>query len=271
MSVKTGKGRRWVEMEIDLAGTPDQVWRAVATGHGTTAWFVPCEIEERVGGAVAFHFGDGIESKGEVTVWEPSHRFAYDEKGWSGDAPPLATEILIEANAGGACRMRMTHSLFTEKGDWDKEIEGMENGWPPFFDVLRIYLSHFPDRRAASVRPTTPHAGTMLKAWSALTDVLELKDAKLGDRREVRPRGPAALSGIVERIGENETHHEIALRLSEPAAGVALIGAYFWGGDTRIAVSLYFYGDDSTALAKREGERWQSWMKETFFEAKKAR
>ena len=270
MSVKTDKDRRRVEMDIDLPGTPEQIWRAMATGQGMTAWFVPVTIDERVGGAMNFRFGDGIESKGEVRAWEPPHRFVYEEAGWSGEAPPLATEILIEAKSGGVCRMRMTHSLFTEKDDWDKEIEGMENGWPPFFDVLRIYLTHFPDLPAATARPTTRYAGTMPDAWSALTDALKLNGAKLGERREAHPDGPAALAGIVERIGEKDTHNEIALRLSEPSAGVALIGAYFWGGDTRIAVSLYFYGDDADQLARREEPLWSAWLKKEFAPAEDA-
>ena len=28
-----------------------------------------------------------------MRAWEPPHRFVYEEAGWSGEAPPLATEI----------------------------------------------------------------------------------------------------------------------------------------------------------------------------------
>jgi uncharacterized protein YndB with AHSA1/START domain len=48
-------GRRSVELEFDLPGTPEQVWQAIATGPGITCWFVPSEVEERKGGKVAFH------------------------------------------------------------------------------------------------------------------------------------------------------------------------------------------------------------------------
>lgn len=267
--MRTDKGRRWVEMELDLPGTPEQVWRAMATSQGMTAWFVPVTVEERVGGAMTFQFGDGIESKGEVRVWEPPYRFVYEEAGWSGEAPPLATEILIEAKSGGVCRMTMAHSLFTEKDDWDKEIEGMEKGWPPFFDVLRIYLQHFPDLPAATARPTTRFDGEMKDAWIAATRAMKLNDAKVGERRDVKAGDAAPLSGIVERRGEDATHNEITLRLSKPMSGVALIGAYHWGGNTRIAVSLYFYGADAEQLAKREEPLWSAWLKQEFAPAEK--
>jgi uncharacterized protein YndB with AHSA1/START domain len=41
------------ENTVEVPGTPEQVWEAIATGPGTEAWFVPAEIEGRVGGRVA--------------------------------------------------------------------------------------------------------------------------------------------------------------------------------------------------------------------------
>ncbi|RWQ41889.1 MAG: SRPBCC domain-containing protein, partial [Mesorhizobium sp.] len=36
---KDETGKRWVEMEFITPCTPEQVWRAIATGPGNTAWF----------------------------------------------------------------------------------------------------------------------------------------------------------------------------------------------------------------------------------------
>ena len=47
---------RSVEVAIDVPGTPEEVWRAIATGPGFTAWFVPTRLEECEGGAVNFEF-----------------------------------------------------------------------------------------------------------------------------------------------------------------------------------------------------------------------
>ena len=41
---------RSVAVEVEVPGTPEEVWQAIATGPGITAWFVPTEVEEREGG-----------------------------------------------------------------------------------------------------------------------------------------------------------------------------------------------------------------------------
>ena len=68
MSVrKDPSGRRAVALELEVPGTPEQVWEAIATGRGMTAWFMPTRVEERVGGTIAVSFGEGLESTGTVT------------------------------------------------------------------------------------------------------------------------------------------------------------------------------------------------------------
>ena len=73
---KDESGRRWVELEVQVPGTPEQVWQAIATGPGMSAWFTTTSVEERVGGAISFDFGDescGEDvSSGKVTAWEPA-------------------------------------------------------------------------------------------------------------------------------------------------------------------------------------------------------
>jgi uncharacterized protein YndB with AHSA1/START domain len=89
MSVKTdASGKRSVHLEFEVPGTPEQVWQAIATGPGISSWFAPAEVEEREGGAVAFHLGPGMDSAGIVTGWEPPRRFAYEERDWAPNAPP---------------------------------------------------------------------------------------------------------------------------------------------------------------------------------------
>ncbi|QCI67320.1 SRPBCC family protein [Phreatobacter stygius] len=265
MPIKTdGQERRSIALEFELPGTPDQVWRAIATGPGISSWFVPSEVEERQGGAVAFHLGPGLESTGEVTAFEPPRCFAYVEPGWSETAPPLGTEFVIEARAGGTCVVRLVHSLFTTQSDWDDELGSMETGWPPFFEVLKLYLTHFAGQPGTSIRPTGQHAGSDAEAWALLTGKLNLADAALGQRRAAPAETAPPLAGTVERISEGGNHRELTLRLDQPAPGLAMVGAYSWGGITRAAVSLYFYGDDALAVAARQEPVWDDWMAEHF-------
>ena len=65
MSVKKeASGRRSVQVEVEVPGTPEEVWQAIATGPGISSWFVPAEFEERDGKPVAvkLNFGPGMES-----------------------------------------------------------------------------------------------------------------------------------------------------------------------------------------------------------------
>ena len=98
---KDGTGKRSVEMEVLVPGTPEQVWQAMATGAGNTAWFTRTTVEERSGGEIRFDFGANGSSVGEVTAWEPPHRFGYVEHEWNETAPPVATEVTITGRSGG--------------------------------------------------------------------------------------------------------------------------------------------------------------------------
>lgn len=265
MSVKKdASGRRTVELQFELPGTPEQIWQAIATGPGISSWLFPTDVEEHEGGAVAFHIGPGMESSGHVTTWEPPKRFAYEELGWSGDAAPLGTEFIIEAQAGGTCKVRLVHSLFASDDTWDNELEGFESGWPGFFNVLRLYLTHFPGQRSAAFRPMRPHPGSQAEAWDVLLKTLGLSGARVGDHRNVSMEGTPPLAGTVERIEQADRHREVTLRLDPPSPGIALIGTFALGQQVHVAISLYFYGDDAATIAAREEPRWQAWLDRHF-------
>lgn len=261
---KDNAGSRSVEMELELPGTPEQVWQAMATGPGYAAWFVPAEIEERQGGKISFHIMEGVTSSGQVTVWQPPRRFCYEETGWSGEAPPLATEITIEAQAGGTCKVRMVHSLFTSRNDWDDEIESMEKGWPAFFRVLRIYLGAFAGMPAVSAHVRGNFAGTQDDAWQAAKQLLGLAGAREGESRDISSSGGPRLAGRVEHVGEGASKREIILRVDAPSPGTVLIGAYDWGGQVHVAMNLVFYGGDADRVMKIERPKWEIWMAEHF-------
>lgn len=265
MPMKSDKpGRRSMELVFDVPGTPEQVWRAIATGKGIEAWFVPSQVEERVGGSVTFELGGGMVSTGEVTEWKPPERFAYEEPNWSGDAPPLGTEFIIEALSGDTCRIRLIHSLASDSERWDDEVGGMETGWPGFFEVLRIYLADFADQPAASVRPMAPFNGSIAEAWADLTDRLGLAGARIGDHRALQGGAPA-LSGMVSRVeAPTERQAEMQLRLDSPSPGVALFGVFGWDGKSHVSANLYFYGESCEALAAEQNRLWEAWFAKAY-------
>lgn len=72
-----------VAFEVEVAGTPEQVWAAIATAQGLSAWFLPTDVEERAGGALVTHMGE-TDSPATITDWEPPHRLVYEEAEWAG-------------------------------------------------------------------------------------------------------------------------------------------------------------------------------------------
>src|SRR5437867_6177057 len=115
MSVKKeASGRRSVQVEVEVPGTPEEVWQAIATGPGLSSWFVPTEVDERGGVPVAVrsNFGPGMDSLATVTVWDPPRRFAADSQDLGPNAPNVATEWIVETRSGGTCVVRVVHSLF---------------------------------------------------------------------------------------------------------------------------------------------------------------
>ncbi len=95
MSVKKeASGHRSVQVEVEVPGTPEEVWQAIATGPGISSWFVPAEFEARDGKPVAvkFNFGPGMESTSAVTAWEPPQKWTSQSNGWVPGSPPIANE-----------------------------------------------------------------------------------------------------------------------------------------------------------------------------------
>ena len=260
---KDGTGTRWVEMEFITPGTPEEVWQAMASGAGNTAWFTNTTIDERVGGAIRFEFGAGMTSSGEVTRWEPPHRFGYVERDWSEGAPPVATDITITSRSGDQCVVRMVHSLFASSDDWDDQLEGFEKGWPGFFEVLRIYLAEFAGRNAASVQAMVTVEGNHLMVWKRLVDALGLAGADAGDHRTTSG-SVAPLTGVIERVQQDRTMRFMVIRLERPAPGVALIGTHDVGTTVYASANLYFYDDDASRKAAAAEPQWREWLRETF-------
>ncbi|HZH97675.1 MAG TPA: SRPBCC domain-containing protein, partial [Fimbriimonadaceae bacterium] len=153
MSIKIDpSGMRFVQSEAVVPGTPEEVWQAIATGPGVSSWFVPCQIEERVGGKVVASFGPGMDSTSTITSWNPPHSFSAEGSEIAPGSPAMATEWIVEAQDGGNCLVRVEHSWFAETDEWDSQFEGTESGWPAFFRDLALVLAHFKGQPSATIQ-----------------------------------------------------------------------------------------------------------------------
>jgi len=254
---KDASGRHSVEVETEVPGTPEEVWQAIATGPGISAWFVPTKLEDREGGAIVLDFGPGMVSEGVITAWDPPRRFV-GENDMGPGSPTVADEWTVEAKSGGTCRVRVVHSWFASTDDWDNQYEGVEQGWPAFFRILKIYLAHFRGQPSEVIPLMAMSSESKSAVWDKLLGSLGLARLAEGQRVETAPGAPR-LAGIVERVVDKE-HEELFIRLEEPTSGVVHLFPIVMGGQVCLSVRLYLYGAQARAVAAREAPVWQAWI-----------
>ena len=265
MSVKKeASGRRSIQVEVEVPGTPEEVWQAIASGPGISSWFAPAEFEERDGKPVAMTLtlGPGMALRSVVTAWDQPRKFATEGDSWFPGSPPIASEWSVEARAGGVCVVRVVQSLFASTDDWDDQLIGSEAGIPGSFRILRLYLTHFRGQRPAFMQFMAPVTGTPADAWATLTAALGFDGVDVG-QRWAAPAGVPALRGVVEHVDQSPPG--ALLRLDQPGPGIAALFTMDLGGESVMAVfSFYLYGDQAAAIVDRETPQWQAWIQDRF-------
>lgn len=267
MSVKIeASGRRSILSEVEVPGTPEEVWNAIATGPGVSSWFVPTEFEQRDGKTVAMtsKFGPGIEPRATVTAWEPPRMFTTQLES-PGGMPTFATEWSVEARAGGVCVVRVVQSLFASTADWDDQLEGAKAGLSGFIRTLRVYLTHFRGQHGKIMQIVAHAAGTEAQGWETLTGALGLKGIPAGQPLAA-PADAPTFSGVVEYLHENP--YDALLRLAQPGPGIAAMGAFDMGGQSMVALSFYLYGESAAETVARETPKWQAWLEKHMLASK---
>jgi uncharacterized protein YndB with AHSA1/START domain len=235
------------ELTVEVPGTPEQVWAAIATANGISSWMIPTTLEEREGGHVSFQMGD-TSSEGTVTGWDPPRRFAIVEPDWAALAgqpgaavTPMATEFLVEAQAGGTCLVRVVSSAFGTGADWENEFwESMAEGWMPAFDFLRLYLEHFPGQTVTRLNAETELARPQQEVLAAMV-------GDLGSR--------GVTGEPVQRNAMMATY-----RLLAPVPGFLSLMAAVNDGKTWAVVQGHLFSPDAAAYVEREQKAWQTWL-----------
>ena len=252
---------RAIELDIEVPGTPEEVWEAVASGPGITAWFVPAKVDGRVEGTVALDFGPGLGTEtARITAWDPPRRFVA-ETAHEG-RPVFAAEWLVEARDGGTCVVRLINSGFGSGAEWDAEYDATEAGWRLFLYNLRLYLTHFPGQACSSVLVNGSATGPADRAFADLAAGLGLP-AGPGEGEPVAATALDAppLAGLVERA----TANMLTLRLEKPAPGLAFVVAESAAdGSAYASVYLYLFGDGAAEVAASADPAWRSWMQRHF-------
>ena len=262
---KDASGRRSVQAEVEVPGTPEAVWKAIATGPGISSWFVPTEVEERPGGAAVSHFGEGssMDSVAKIKEWEPPRRFVAETVEGPG---PVDTEWIVETRSGDTCVVRVVHSWFASTDDWDEQFEGHSQGWRSFFRILRLYLAHFSGQTCAAFQLMGTSSEPKAKAWEALVRPLGLAGPAGGDRVST-PAGAPPLAGRVEWAGQPDWPEELLVRLDGPAPGLAHLFPLPMGGQVFLALRFFSYGEQAPEATASAESAWHAWMARHFMPA----
>ncbi|HJX88276.1 MAG TPA: SRPBCC domain-containing protein, partial [Gemmatimonadales bacterium] len=67
--------RRAFEMALEIAATPDEVWRALTQAEELVRWFpMDARVTPGVGGTMLWNWGEGQDWESRIDVWEPGRR-----------------------------------------------------------------------------------------------------------------------------------------------------------------------------------------------------
>ena len=258
-------GRRSVSIDVEVPGTPEQIWKAIATSEGVSSWFQPTEFEMQDGKVVmqASTFGPEMVARSKVTAWDAPRMFSTEMQGWIPGSPPLATEWHVEAKSGDMCTIRIVYSLFADTADWDDQLLGAAGAFGGFLRTLRIYCTHFLGKPSAVMQIALPAAMSEAEAWDALTTMVGVKGRAVGEAFS-SPAGAPMFDGVLEFYTESPM--DALFRVREPGEAIGALGVYTYPGadHTMVAVNFYHYGDDAKERAAREQTTWETWMTQRF-------
>jgi uncharacterized protein YndB with AHSA1/START domain len=255
----------WTSADVEVPGSPEQVWQAIATDAGSAAWLFATEIQPHEGGAMVIRrepFGSDVVAT--VTAWDPPHRFAYEEPIAPGSAaPPLATEFLVEARGASTCIVRVVSGLRDHSEGWEDLVEGAGEGWRMALIQLRSYLTHFAGQSVANldvICGTGRPLGHRDEVLASLVRMLDLTDRRAGDPFQT-PNDAPSLAGLVEHI----TDSYVLLRASSPCPALVAMSTLPMDGRTlTVNVTGRLYGPEAPAIAGREQPRWAAWLSDRF-------
>ena len=132
-----------MERTYEVAATPEQVWDAIATADGISAWMVPTRLDPQIGGEVSFDVGD-FWSTGVVTDYtRPSIRVrepwpitarnrpmvAWFDRSMPpsrhhdlSSVTPIATEFLIESSVRRQLRDPRRHECVRKRSGLGERV-----------------------------------------------------------------------------------------------------------------------------------------------------
>lgn len=271
MTKTTSDKTRAFEMTIDIAASPEDVWRALTEAEELVRWFpLSAKVVPGPGGSMLWAWGDGWTWETHIEAWEPPRLLRlvqqstrpYDTEGRplpEGAAEParIAVEFTLETKAGKT-RLRLVHSGFGHGAAWDDEFDGIASGWQFELRGLQHYLERHRGRDRHAAWATFTTAEPRATAWAKLTGPagfpLAPASPEIGRPYSVALPTGERLSGTAEL---HQPQQQFSGTVRELDDGVFRLDTWRAGGKTGVIVWLSTYTGDAArvrALEKRAKE-----------------
>jgi uncharacterized protein YndB with AHSA1/START domain len=182
------------EYAIDIAASPEEIWRALAETEGMEKWFAPkvC-VTPGPGGSVMLSWGEGCEGTAPIHLWEPGRRIGWTEG-------PKLIEFEIESIGGGTTRLRMVHSGFDADAKFDQEYESTQGGWQTFLAMLKHATERYSTTPATHVHVMRTTSMPTPVEWEKLIGPQGFAFDSLAEGKPFRARlGGVPIEGSVIR------------------------------------------------------------------------
>ncbi|NLS10020.1 hypothetical protein HGQ17_08420 [Nesterenkonia sp. MY13] len=161
--------------------------------------------------------------------------------------------MLVEAVSGGACRVRLSSGFLDRGEEWKDMIDGTMHGWVPAMRNLQVYLTHF--RGMPTTTMLVQHEISGVEQAPNVREALGLSGVSVGDEVETASGAPT-LRGTVEYVHDDV----LAIRTSEPTAGIFGIAASGYGTSVGVIIQGSFYGPEGPAVRDQVEPRWREWV-----------
>ena len=257
---KISEKTRTFEMDLDLAQSPETVWRALTDAEELTRWF---PLEARVnpvkGGSWWLSWNDRWKFDWKIELWEPGKHLRLTED--REESVQLVIDFQLAEQADGT-RLRVVHSGFGQGADWDNEYEDISRGWYYELRSLRHYLTRHPGKKrhmVMLVQPTDLDARTcasLMMGPSALV--------AQGNAADVPEGQPYKMRSV---FGENLDGRVLVNQKPSPFAGVVTSlddGLLrFEHCEQTVMLVLAVWGDRADDVAAFQ-KRWQPKLQQLF-------
>lgn len=255
-------------MTIDLAATPDEVWRALTEAGELVRWFAPeAVVTPGAGGRMLWRWADLFSWETAIETWEPGerlvlaeHRGATDIHGTPLPGTPqrVAMEFTLEAQAGGTTRLRLVHSGFGSGEGWDDEFEGISAGWQFELRGLAFYFARHKGRNRVQAGGQRIVSAPLDAVWTRLFqgDAFSIAAGGTGDGQRLVLASPTG-TRIEGRVLWHNPQHDLVLCVDALDDGLFRISAWHAGGKTGVQVWMTTYAPDRADAVRAFGDALQ--------------